>query len=106
MAYVALLDPATSAQLEPGTPAQLDTDIAAKLRALTPELAEQRGIVTRTEVLRAHAAAKAICEAVERLGVDAVVMASHGRSGVAAVLGSVSEDVLRNAHRPVFIVRG
>jgi nucleotide-binding universal stress UspA family protein len=62
--------------------------------------------VTRTEVLRSSEPAKALVEAAERLGVDAIVMASHGRSGLArTLLGSVSEAVLRHAHEPVVVVR-
>jgi nucleotide-binding universal stress UspA family protein len=92
---------------ESATRARLETEVAARLRALTPPFVEERDLVTRTEVLRASDAAKAICEAAERLGVDAVVMASHGRTGVArAVLGSVADAVLRASRRPVFIVRG
>jgi nucleotide-binding universal stress UspA family protein len=92
---------------ESATRARLETEVAARLRALTPPFVEERDLVTRTEVLRSSDAAKAICEAAERLGVDAVVMASHGRTGVArAVLGSVADAVLRASRRPVFIVRG
>jgi nucleotide-binding universal stress UspA family protein len=63
-------------------------------------------VVTRTEVLRSSEPAKALVEAAERLGVDAIVIASHGRGGLARTLfGSVSEAVLRNARAPVFVVR-
>ena len=42
----------------------------------------------------------------EQLGVDTVVISSHGRSGVTrAVWGSITEAVLRGSHRPVFVVR-
>jgi nucleotide-binding universal stress UspA family protein len=38
--------------------------------------------------------------------VDAIVLASHGRSRLAkAVLGSVAESVVQKAERPVLIVR-
>jgi nucleotide-binding universal stress UspA family protein len=37
--------------------------------------------------------------------VDAIVMGSHGRSGIKrALLGSVTERVLRSTHRPVLVV--
>ncbi len=86
--------------------AQVEAEVAARLRALTPALAAQRAVVTRTEVARGFDAAKALCEAAERLGVDAIVLASHGRTGLArTMLGSVAEAVLRHSRRPVFIVR-
>jgi nucleotide-binding universal stress UspA family protein len=37
--------------------------------------------------------------------VDAIVMGSHGRSGITrALLGSVTEQVLRSTHRPVLVI--
>lgn len=115
LAHVLTVDPLSGAWSDPPplpageapTRARLETEVAARLRALTPPFAEQRALVTRTEVLRGADPAQAICECAARLGVDAIVMASHGRSGVArAVLGSVADAVLRASHRPVFIVRG
>jgi nucleotide-binding universal stress UspA family protein len=42
----------------------------------------------------------------ERLNVDAITLASHGRGGVArALLGSVADAVVRHAKRPVLVVR-
>jgi nucleotide-binding universal stress UspA family protein len=38
--------------------------------------------------------------------VDAIALASHGRSGVTrALLASVAEEVLRHSDKPVFVVR-
>lgn len=48
-----------------------------------------------------------IVAAVERLSVDLVVMATHGRRGLAhAFLGSVTERTLRTAPVPVLCVKG
>ncbi len=48
-----------------------------------------------------------ILEAIERFRVDAVVMGTHGRTGIASVLlGSVAEFVLRRATVPVVTCRG
>ncbi len=42
----------------------------------------------------------------EQLGVDLIVIATHGRTGLAHVLlGSVAEHVIRYAPCPVFVVR-
>lgn len=49
-----------------------------------------------TEVIEGNAS-QAIEEAVERLGCDLVIIASHGRSGIKrALLGSVADHVARN----------
>jgi nucleotide-binding universal stress UspA family protein len=52
-------------------------------------------------------AARSIVEYASRLGVDLIVMGSHGRTGIAHVLlGSVAEAVVRTAPCPVLTVRG
>lgn len=50
--------------------------------------------------------AEAIIEFAENNGVDLMMIASHGRSGVSRwVYGSVAEKVLRSSHMPLLIVR-
>ena len=79
--------------------------IESKLRALVPGEAAERGISTRVSVLEGPFAAEAILAAAERLDVDAIALASHGRSGVGRlVLGSVAEEVARKSSRPLLIV--
>ena len=78
----------------------------SRLRALVPPEAEAAGIATRISVIEARFAAEAILAAAERLDVDLIAVASHGRSGIKrAVLGSVAEEVARRSSRPVLIVR-
>ncbi|MGA9525551.1 MAG: universal stress protein [Myxococcaceae bacterium] len=49
---------------------------------------------------------RAIAQAAERLGVDLIVMASHGRTGaLRLVLGSVAQAVLTRTHKPVTVIR-
>jgi universal stress protein A len=48
-----------------------------------------------------------IVETARRLGVDLIVMGTHGRRGLSrVVMGSVAEDVIRHAPCPVLTVRG
>jgi nucleotide-binding universal stress UspA family protein len=77
-----------------------------ELRELVPADAEAIGITTHVTVLEGGKASEAIVQASERLNVDVVCLASHGRGGLArAVLGSVAQEVVRAAHRPVLVVR-
>lgn len=47
-----------------------------------------------------------IVEKAKELGVDVVVIATHGRTGLSYVLlGSVAEKVIRHAPCPVFVIR-
>jgi nucleotide-binding universal stress UspA family protein len=113
LAHVTLTDSAAGDLLErylPGAAPQqrtrVDAEVAARLRALTPAGLEGQGVVTHTEVCRGMDAAVEILAAAERIGVDAIAIASHGRTGLArTVLGSVAERVLRTSKCPVFVVR-
>ncbi len=59
-----------------------------------------------TRVIPPGPAASAVLKAEEELGVDLVVMGTHGRKGVSHFfLGSVAEQVLRESRCPVLIVR-
>lgn len=80
-------------------------EVEARLRALVPQAADALGIVTHPSVIEGNHASRAIVQAADRLGVDIIVMASHGRTGLKRVLlGSVAEEVARHADKPVLIV--
>jgi len=80
--------------------------LESRLRALVPPDVESAGITTHVSVIEARFAAEAILAAAERLDVDLIAVASHGRSGIKrALLGSVAEEVARRSARPVLIVR-
>jgi nucleotide-binding universal stress UspA family protein len=103
---------APGAGYEYGGPEPPLTDIerarlAEQLRALVPAEAKSLGIATHVTIVEGGSAAEAISQASERLAVDAIVMASHGRSGLTrALLGSVAQEVIHRARRPVLVVRG
>lgn len=87
-------------------PSSLKAEIISKLRALVPEDAVREGYVTRIEVVESPEPARSIAELAERLGVDAICIGSHGRSGLSrALVGSVAEQVIRQSRRPVLVVR-
>ena len=74
-----------------------------QLAELAAEL-QGAGIVTTWVTVRDHAA-KGIRREAENRDVDLIVIGSHGRSGLdRALVGSVSEKVLRSAHCPVMVV--
>jgi nucleotide-binding universal stress UspA family protein len=78
-----------------------------ELRSLIPEEAPGLGITTHVTVIDGGRAADAIVQAAERLNADVIALASEGRTGIArAVLGSVAQEVLHRARRPVFVIRG
>lgn len=58
-------------------------------------------------VVRFGDPAQELADLVDEEGIDAVVMATHGRSGLSrAVMGSVAERLLRMVRVPVVMVRG
>ncbi|HVY36827.1 MAG TPA: universal stress protein [Polyangia bacterium] len=88
-------------QLSAAERAQLES----RLRALIPPEADRLGITTHVTVVDGGKAGVALVQAAERLWADAVVVGSHGRGKAArALLGSVSDEVVRHAGRPVFVV--
>lgn len=78
-----------------------------KLEALVPREAEVTGRHARVEVITDNKdVVTALAQAAERLAVDALVLGTHGRTGLKrAVLGSVTQAVLARTERPVLLVR-
>jgi nucleotide-binding universal stress UspA family protein len=79
--------------------------IEAKLRSQVPAEAFEQGIGTYVSVLEGQSVSAEILQAAERLDVDVIALASHGRTGIGRLLlGSVAEEVARRSSRPLFIV--
>jgi nucleotide-binding universal stress UspA family protein len=75
-----------------------------RLEALAREL-EAQGIKATWSIEEGDPAG-VIVERAAKVGADLITMASHGRSGVIrAILGSVTDAVVRDAHCPVLIIR-
>lgn len=89
-------------------PAQYERDVAdagTYLERVADDL-RARGATVTTHVERGAAVAPAVSDLVARERADAIAMATHARRGVARVLlGSVAEDVVRGAGRPVLLCR-
>ena len=86
-------------------PGEDDIDAAHRLRALIPKGAAAKGVVTEVEVIEDENAWRGIWHAAGRLGVDAICMATHGRSGMSRVLlGSQAQEVMQRARQPVVFV--
>jgi nucleotide-binding universal stress UspA family protein len=80
--------------------------LVEQLRALIPREAESLDVTTQVSVVDGGRAAEAIAQLSERLNVDVICLASHGRGGLAhTVLGSVASEVIQRVRRPVFVVR-
>jgi nucleotide-binding universal stress UspA family protein len=79
---------------------------AAQAFARVGALAQAQGVSLSTESVEGHSPAEHIVEAARRCGADAIVMASHGRTGLARVLlGSVAAKVLMLSPVAVMIVK-
>jgi nucleotide-binding universal stress UspA family protein len=80
----------------------------AALRHLEPfeRAAREAGVKFRTVIDTAGNPDEGIVEAARKGECDLIVMASHGRSGMASVLlGSVTQKVLAHAKIPVMVTR-
>jgi nucleotide-binding universal stress UspA family protein len=77
-------------------------------RMLDPIVTKARGAGLQIETMHAIAAApwQAILTAAKKQKCDAIVMASHGRRGISALLlGSETQKVLTHSRLPVIVVR-
>jgi nucleotide-binding universal stress UspA family protein len=80
-------------------------DLKALMRALIPRGAAARGIATEIEIVAERSAWRGIWHIAGRLGVDAICMATHGRSGASElILGSQAREVVHRATQPVLLV--
>ena len=79
---------------------------AQKILAAVVKKAKTAGVDCETVHLLAPAPWEAILDTAQKSKADAIVMASHGRSGVTALLlGSETQKVLAHTKLPVTIVR-
>ena len=64
------------------------------------------GVKVETRVVESHAIWRGVMEVAESLGVDLIVMGSHGRRGLEKlVLGSVTQSVLAHSKISTLVVR-
>jgi nucleotide-binding universal stress UspA family protein len=85
------------AELEREAQSQLDEEVRS---------VEEAGGTVKEAYLRLGKADEEVVELAERMGIGLIVMGSRGRGRIRrALLGSVSESVVRHAHCPVTIVR-
>jgi nucleotide-binding universal stress UspA family protein len=86
-----------------------DSEEQQKARSQLLELVPHGTAGNRTtllHVLESSDAARAICQAAERLNAGLICVGTHGRSGLAKVaLGSVALSVLSGTQRPVLLAR-
>jgi len=84
--------------------AYMEAQAAAYLKRWQERLTDQ-GVPAESRVVQGEAA-EAITDLADEIHADLIIMASHGHSEVRHVLvGSVTEDVVRNGHAPVLLVR-
>jgi nucleotide-binding universal stress UspA family protein len=78
---------------------------AARVKAVA-ELAAAAGVECASSTVEAVHPWEAICDQARERQCDLIVMASHGRRGVAALLlGSETQRVLTHSSTPVLVVR-
>jgi nucleotide-binding universal stress UspA family protein len=82
------------------------TDADAEPLDAAREAAEDRGLEVHTRLLRGDPADEIVAYA-DVVDADLIVVGSRGHGTIAsALLGSVSRAILREARRPVLVVRG
>jgi nucleotide-binding universal stress UspA family protein len=94
--------------LEPEEVARIDGGIRAEAERYISQVKAKiklNGVEVRTEVLDGNPA-ESLAEYATQKGMDLIVIATHGRSGVSRwVWGSVADRILRSVCVPVMMVR-
>jgi nucleotide-binding universal stress UspA family protein len=97
------LDPLTYALLAGGSGERQEAEARAYLDRVAEQLKNQ-GLEVRTHVVFGQHPASAILDTAQRLAVDGIALATHGRRGLPRLLlGSVADKVLRGASVPVLV---
>ena len=87
--------------MTPEEAAQDDAEVRGAAQAVLDETAQTLGLDAETMIVEGTPG-PAICDLAAALPASVVVIGTHGRSGIRrAVLGSVSDHVVRNAPCPV-----
>ena len=98
----------TETGISPEERHHLEADSIEVATAYLEEKAKQlkdKGALVETTVLFGNVLDK-LCDYITENGVDLVIIATHGRSGVSRLfLGSIADRLLRNAPIPVLMVR-
>lgn len=92
-----------------GLQAYLSEAQAAAARSLGDirQMCEGKGVAFEGDTIERSSAWEGIIETAKAEGCDLIVMGSHGRRGLEAlILGSVAQKVLTHATVPVLIVKG
>ncbi|CAD5173255.1 unnamed protein product [Musa acuminata subsp. malaccensis] len=84
---------------------QHQKELALSLLEKAKEICIQHGVVAET-ISEVGDPKEAICEAVEKLKIDLLIVGSHGKGAIQRVfLGSVSNYCVHNAKCPVLVVK-
>lgn len=95
---------ANAPALDPGLENERAAEMNVDLQGVATKLAEEANLHVTAVTLRGRVAQSIALHAAER-GADLLVMTTHGRSGIKrALLGSVTEQVLRTTSLPVLVV--
>jgi nucleotide-binding universal stress UspA family protein len=104
--FLRVLDswPATQPVVPPETQASMEREAEESLESVARE--HFPDVETVCHIVWSRDPATTIIEFAEAFDVDAIAMATHGRSGVSRLLaGSVAERVIRESERPVIVHR-
>ena len=83
----------------------LEQELLAVAKRQMAALGESLGVPTEEQYIELGATGRAILRLAADLGVDLIVVGSHGRHGLAALLGSTARTVLNGAVCDVLAVR-
>jgi universal stress protein A len=102
------LTPTPTSQLTTAEQLEVAQNYERHLQGELEQLRDTRlaGVDATVALIRGRSAADDLCRHAEQANVDLIVIATHGRTGLARMLiGSVAERVVRHASCPVLTLR-
>ena len=90
---------------EVGQGAALDEKLLDKAQEMMAKVRKKFGLTARQTIIKVGSAKELILTEAARMKADLILVGSHGKSGIAAFLGSTSNAVLQYAPCDVLAVR-
>ena len=88
-----------------GQGAALEEELLDKAHAMMAKVRKQFGLSARQTIIKVGSAKELILTEAAKMKADLILVGSHGKSGIAAFLGSTSNAVLQYAPCDVLAVR-
>ena len=83
----------------------IETELVDEAKSTMAELGKELNIPESDQYIKVGSSKKLILDTAKELGVDLIIVGSHGRHGVSRLLGSTASAILHSAECDVLTIR-